>query len=150
MCRRRFHSIKTTALAYCISNDIIPAAFIHSNLERKLRSLFSHKCYYVGNSITASESVKAHNPLCFFDSMTKTIRCNLRAAGMVNKFLYFSRKETVSHPFRSLNIATNISLGEKRFWYFLSGLWGPCVPLSSLLSSPSPAGEHPLCFQEVL
>lgn len=65
-----FHSIKTSALAYCIINDIIPAAFIHLNLERKLRSLFSHKCYYLGNSIIVSGWVKCITVFFFF-SLTR-------------------------------------------------------------------------------
>lgn len=59
VCRHRFHSIKTAALAYHISNDIIPAVFIHLNSKRKLQPPFSHKCYYVGNSIIRVG--KAHN-----------------------------------------------------------------------------------------
>lgn len=52
ICRHRFHSIKRTALAYHISNDIIPAAFIHLNLEKKVTAsvfsqmLLSWKFYY--------------------------------------------------------------------------------------------------------
>lgn len=37
MRRHRSHSIKTAALAYRISDDIIPAALIHLNLEQKVK-----------------------------------------------------------------------------------------------------------------
>lgn len=37
MRRHRSHSIKTAAVAYRISDDIIPAALIHLNLEQKVK-----------------------------------------------------------------------------------------------------------------
>lgn len=64
--------------------------------------------------------------------------------GLINECV--SRSETVSHPWPPLNISSE----EKRCWYFLRALWGPNIPLSSLLSSPPPVGEHPFYFQEVL
>lgn len=145
MSRHRFHGIKTTALAYHISDDIIPAAFIHLSLERKLQSAFSHKCYYVGNSIIVSEWPKhTTDILLWLCDKGRQVRRMSPSQRLMNGRIYSLRRETASHPYSSLNISS----GDKR--YFLCGLWGPNIPHSSLLSSPPPAGEHPLCFQEVL